>query len=80
MVAVWSDVRKLIALIFAFFSGAYVIFGWAPDPIPLVDEAMALAIFVKSMSVLGIDVRRFLPFLGRKTRAAGRANGRVVDV
>ncbi len=77
---VWSGVRKLIALFFAFFSGAYVIFGWMPDPLPLVDEAVALAIFVKSMGVLGIDVRRFLPFIGRRAKPIHRPGGQVVDV
>ncbi len=72
--------RKLVALFFAFFSGIYVIFGWVPDPVFLVDEAVALAIFVKSMAVLGIDVRRFLPFIGRKAKPISRPGGQVVDV
>lgn len=73
--------KKLFALVVALFSGAYVVFGWVPDPVFLIDEALALAIFVKSMSVLGIDVTRLLPFLGKKPRPeAGKGAGKVVDV
>jgi hypothetical protein len=71
--------KKFIALIFALFSGLYFVFGWIPDLVPFVDEAMALAIFVKSMSVLGFDVSRFLPFV-RKKGAGMKPDGKVVDI
>lgn len=73
--------KKLVAMIFAFFSGAYVIFGWIPDPLPLIDEAVALAIFVRSMAVLGLDVTRLLPFIGRRSKTSvAKDPGKVIDV
>ncbi|PAW67180.1 MAG: hypothetical protein B9S38_12705 [Verrucomicrobiia bacterium Tous-C4TDCM] len=76
--------KKLIAFIFALVSGLYLLI-WGPmigplDPIPIIDEATALLIFVKSMAVLGIDLTRFIPFLGKKTKDNGKAPGPVVDV
>ena len=74
-------VKKFLAVIFALISGIYVIFGPVPDFIPFLDEATALLIFVKSMSVLGVDVSRFIPFLGKKGKtAAAKPPGPVVDV
>lgn len=72
--------KKLIAAIFAVLSGSYVLFGWIPDPLPFIDEAMALAIFVKSMDVLGFDVRRFIPFMGKRAKTAPKTGPQVVDV
>ena len=73
--------KKLIALLFALLSGFYVFFGsWVPDPLPFLDEATALLIFVKSMSVLGVDLTRFVPFLGKKSKPDGKTGGTVVDV
>jgi len=74
-------VKKVIALLFALLSGFYVFFGsWIPDPLPFLDEATALVIFVKSMGVLGFDLSRFIPFLGKKTKPEGKTGGPVVDV
>ena len=74
-------VKKFIALLFALLSGFYVFFAsWIPDPLPFLDEATALVIFVKSMSVLGFDLTRFVPFLGKKSKPAGKTSGPVVDV
>lgn len=77
-------VKKFIAFIFALVSGLYLLI-WGPmigplDPIPIVDEATALLIFVKSMAVLGIDLSRFVPFLGRKGKTPPKPPGQVVDV
>ena len=73
--------KKLIALLFALVSGFYVFFGTLiPDPLPFLDEATALLIFVKSMGVLGVDLTRYVPFLGKKSKPAGKTSGPVVDV
>ncbi len=74
--------RKFVWL-FALISGFYLIaLGWLPDPLPFLDEATALVIFVKSMSYLGYDVTRFIPFLrkGKKVPAGAKPHGRTVDV
>ena len=77
--------KRRIAWFLAIFSGLYLlIMGPLPDPLPIIDEATALLIFVKSMSFLGFDVMRFVPFLsGRKTGKTPRArdtSGRTIDV
>ncbi len=75
--------KRIIAFLFALASGLYLlVMGPMPDPLPIVDEAMALLIFAKSMSALGYDVRRWVPFLGRgKRRAVNPSAGeRTIDV
>jgi hypothetical protein len=77
-------VKKAFAFLFALLSGLYLLI-WGPmvgplDPIPIIDEATALLIFVKSMSALGIDLSRFLPFIGKKKSKDPEKGGRVVDV
>lgn len=74
--------RKPLALFFAVLSGLYLlVMGLTPDPLPFIDEATALLVLVQSLSVLGIDVRRFLPFFGKKVPKARRdKDGPLVDV
>lgn len=76
--------KKFIAAVFAGISGLYLLI-WGPmigplDPVPIIDEATALLIFVKSMAVLGVDLTRFVPFLGKRTKPAPKGPGPVVDV
>jgi hypothetical protein len=75
-------VKKGIALLFALVSGGYLLtIGIAPDPLPFLDEATALLIFVKAMGALGVDVGRFLPFFGKKMpKGEAKKQGPVVDV
>jgi len=77
--------KRKFAWLLAFASGGYLlVMGPIPDPLPIIDEAMALAVFVKSMSFLGYDVRRWIPFMGRGRRsrdpATGNAREAAIDV
>ena len=63
-----------------------LIAGPIPDPLPFIDEATALLIFVNSMAYLGHDVRRWLPFSrkgkgkGAKSAASKTHPGVSIDV
>ena len=69
---------RIIAWLFAIASGLYLLIMGPMvgplDPLPLIDEAMALAIFLKSTSYLGYDFRRFIPFL--RKRGGGKKKAR----
>ncbi|MCU0797894.1 MAG: hypothetical protein MUF31_18385 [Akkermansiaceae bacterium] len=69
--------KKFLAGIFALGSGIVL---FIPDLLPFLDEAVALMILVKSLQVLGLDISRFLPFLGKKKPDAAKKEAPVVDV
>ena len=79
--------KRFIALPIAVFSGLYLLimgpmFG-PVDPLPIIDEALALMVFVQAMAALGVDVRRWLPFFGKKpppVPVRAEARHRTVDV
>lgn len=64
--------KRFILWIIALVSGFYAFIAgpFIPDPIPFLDEGIALVIFLKSTSALGYDMRRFLPFLGKRKPAS----------
>lgn len=63
----FTVMKRLLLWIVALISGFYAFIAgpFIPDPLPLLDEAVALAIFLKATSALGYDVRRWLPFFGK---------------
>ena len=73
--------KRRIAWVLASVSGLYLLISVPiPDPIPIIDEATALLIFVKSMAYLGYDVTRWIPFMkkGKTVKPAG--SGSTIDV
>ena len=66
--------KRKLAWIGAIVSGLYLLtIGPLPfpamDPLPFIDEGVALAVFLKSTSYLGFDFRKWLPFFGKKGKS-----------
>ncbi len=75
--------KKALALLFALLSGGYLLtIGILPDPVPFIDEGVALIVLVKSLGFLGIDISRFVPFMSRKTKPGKtpESSGQTIDV
>jgi hypothetical protein len=73
--------KRRFAWLLAIFSGLYLLIaGPLPDPLPIIDEATALLIFVKSMAYLGYDVTRWIPFMRKGKSARPTGSGSTIDV
>jgi hypothetical protein len=78
--------KRKFAWFGAIISGLYLLsIGPLLDPIPFIDEGVALAIFLKCTLYLGYDLRKWLPFFGKKgksvpARNADSKNGVTIDV
>jgi hypothetical protein len=70
--------KRRIAWLLAILSGLYLLIaGPIPDPVPFIDEATALLVFVKSTAYLGFDLRRWIPFLAKgKGRRSPESHGK----
>ena len=61
--------KRKLAWTGAILSGLYLLTaGPIPDPLPFIDEGMALALFLKCTSSLGYDLRKWLPFFGKNAK------------
>ncbi len=61
--------KRKIAWLGVILSALYLItIGILPDPLPLIDEGIALAVLLRCSSYLGYDLRKWLPFLPRRKK------------
>lgn len=81
-----TSMKRVFVWLIAILSGVYLVvpLPWftPADPVPFVDEGVALMIFLKATSWLGYDLRRWLPFLHAKAgkRQGSPASGVTIDV
>ena len=65
--------KRKLAWTGAILSGLYLLTaGPIPDPLPFIDEGIALAVFLKCTASLGYDLRKWLPFFGKILQIQGR--------
>ena len=75
--------KKALATLAVLMSGCYLLtLGIVPDPVPFIDEGIALVVLVKSLAYLGIDISRFVPFMSRKVKPGKgpEGDGQTIDV
>jgi hypothetical protein len=81
-----GPMKRKIAWTVASVSGLYLLtLGPLPDPVPLMDEAVALAVFLTCASHLGYNFAKWLPFArkrgkGRRSQEHGFGPGLTLDV
>jgi hypothetical protein len=62
--------KHKLAWIGAILSALYLLtIGILPDPILLIDEGIAFAIFLKCTQSLGYDFRKYIPFFRNRQRS-----------
>jgi hypothetical protein len=62
--------KRKLAWMGAILSALYLLtLGILPDPILLIDEGIAFAIFLKCTQSLGYDFMKYIPFFRKKLRA-----------
>ena len=62
--------KRKLAWLGVILSGLYLLtVGPVPDPIPFIDEGVALAMLLKCASYLGYDLRKWLPFFSKKEKS-----------
>jgi hypothetical protein len=78
-----TEMKKALATLAVLMSGGYLLtLGIVPDPVPFIDEGIALVVLVKSLAYLGIDISRFVPFMSRKVKPGKgpEGDGQTIDV
>ena len=63
--------KKLLGSMLAGVSGLYLAtLGIAPDLVPFIDEGIAFVIFINALSMLGLDLRRFVGMKSGKKKSS----------
>jgi hypothetical protein len=80
--------KRKLAWLGVILSALYLLtIGLIPDPVPFVDEGLALLVLSHCAGYLGYDLLKWLPFLPKKKtyspsspRANGKGKGITLDV